>query len=87
MKHISILLSYHSSADIIRSVLSSKHLDRTNAVIQLEAQRGSETIACSRDEDDDDDSVDDDDDDDDTVMLKMMRMMMMILMCIVMMTL
>ena len=36
----------------MRSVLSSKHLDRTNAVIQLEAQRGSETIACSRDDDD-----------------------------------
>jgi hypothetical protein len=33
-------------------------LDRTNAVIQLEAQRGSETIACSRDDDDDDDDDD-----------------------------
>ena len=65
MKHISILLSYHTLARI--SVLSSKHLDRTNAVIQLEAQRGSETIACSRDDDTDDeeDSVDDDDDHDD----------------------
>jgi hypothetical protein len=42
----------------MRSVLSSKHLDRTNAVIQLEAQKGSETIACSRDDDDDDDDDD-----------------------------
>ena len=41
----------------MRSVLSSKHLDRTNAVIQLEAQKGSETIACSRDDDDDDDDT------------------------------
>lgn len=54
-KHFAQLSHISTTADTRRSVLSSKHLDRTNAVIQLEAQRGSETIACSRDDDDEED--------------------------------